>query len=131
MNFVANDTGVKAGTGLDLDLFYEAVFRSEFAVYVIHFDDHGIARFEDANETVLGMAGRSRAEIVGQRPIECLPAEIGNCLETQLNVCFASALPHAYERLFEGPNGPIAFKTSLVPIAGRFGRVEHVVGITR
>lgn len=131
MNFVANDTHAKAGTVLDLGLFYEAVFRSEFAVYVIRFDDQGIARFEDANETVLGMAGRSRDEIVGQRPLDCLPAEIGNCLETQLNICFDSAEPHAYERLFEGPNGPMAFKTSLVPIRGRFGKVEHVVGITR
>jgi len=131
MNFAANQTVARTGTVLDLGLFYEAVFRSEFAVYVMRFDDRGTARFEDANETVLGIAGRSRAEIVGQRPIDCLPPEIGECLETQLGICFASAEPHAYERLFEGPNGPMAFKTSLVPITGRFGKVEHVVGITR
>lgn len=131
MNFVANDTRAKAGTVLDLGLFYEAVFRSEFAVYVIRFDDQAIARFEDANDTVLGIAGRSRSEIVGQRPIDCLPPEIGECLETQLSSCFASAEPLEYERLFEGPNGSMAFKTNLVPITGRFGKVEHVVGVTR
>jgi signal transduction histidine kinase len=131
MNFAANNTVTKTATALDLGLFYEAVFSSEFAVYIIRFDDRGIARFEDANPTVVGIAGRPREEIVGCRPLECLPPEIGECLETQSQKCAASGEALNYERTLETSSGRMSFKTSLTPIRGRFGKVEHIFGITR
>jgi PAS domain S-box-containing protein len=131
MNFVAKQAAAEALTQLDLGLFHDAVFQSEFAVYVIRFDANGVARFEEANETVVALAGRPLRKVVGQRPIDCLPTEIGECLETQLGLCFSSGEALTYERTVDGPNGTMAFKTSLVPITGRFRKVEHVVGITR
>jgi len=131
MNVFVKQTAERALTTLDLGLFYDAVFGSEFAVYVVRFDDEGVARFEDANATVVGITGRPLKQILGQRPIDCMPTEIGECLETQLKICFASGETLYYERSLEGPNGAMAFRTSLVPIVGRFGKVEHVVGITR
>ena len=116
---------------LGLGHFYRAIFSSEFAVYVMRFDRQGIPRFDDANETVLAMAGRPLAEIVGRRPLECLPEEIGQCLETNLAACFASGESLNHERASDTPAGVVAFKTSLVPVINRRGLVEHVVGITR
>src|SRR5688572_31096655 len=81
MNVLAKQTAAGAVAALDLGLFRDAVFQSEFAVYVVRFDEAGVARFEDANETVVDLAGRSLADVVGQRPIDCLPDEIGACLE--------------------------------------------------
>jgi PAS domain S-box-containing protein len=120
-----------AGQPLGLEEFYRAVFTSEFAVYVVQFDAHGVARFEDVNEAVSAISGRPVAQIVGHRPIDVLPAEIGSCLEARLTECFASGEPINYERSIESPAGVAAFKTSLVPIHGRTGKVEHVFGMTR
>ncbi len=131
MNVFVKQAAERALTTLDLGLFYDAVFGSEFAVYVVRFDDEGLARFEDANATVVAIADRPLKQILGQRPIDCMPAEIGECLETQLKICFASGETLYYERSLDGPNGGMAFRTSLVPILGRYGKVEHVVGITR
>ncbi|HEY6816965.1 MAG TPA: PAS domain-containing protein [Croceibacterium sp.] len=130
MNLVVRQAA-KSLDSLDLGLFYEAVFNSEFAVYVIRFDNKGVARFEDANAIVTAIAGRPLQDIVGCTPRECMPAEVGECLEIQLQKCFASRLPVDYERAIDTPEGRKAFKTSLTPVTGRFGKVEHVVGITR
>ena len=81
MNWVAKQSVAGATASLDLGLFREAVFKSEFAVYVMRFDANGAATFEEANDTVLALAGRPLAQVVGQRPIDCLPPEIGDCLE--------------------------------------------------
>jgi signal transduction histidine kinase len=51
--------------------------------------------------------------------------------ETNLKACFASGEGMTYERSIEGPNGVAAFRTSLTPITGRYGKVEHVLGMTR
>jgi signal transduction histidine kinase len=131
MNVVLKQSAARSELSLDLGLFYDAVFRSEFAVYVVRFDSGGIARFEDANETIVAIAGRPLAKILGARPIDCLPGEIGECLEDKLKICFASGETLFYERSIEGAAGTMAFRTSLVPILGRFGTVEHVIGITR
>lgn len=131
MNVVAKQTAAGAVANLDLGLFRDAVFKSEFAVYVVRFDDDGIARFEDANETVVAIAGKPLAQIVGQRPIDCMPDVIGACMQDKLETCYASGQPLNYERSLGGPNGPLAFRTQIVPITGRFGRVEHALGITR
>lgn len=128
---LVNQAIAEAATSLDLGLFYDAVFRSEFAVYVLRFDADGTARFEDANQTVIRMADKPLERIIGRRPTECLSVEIGECLESQLAKCFASGETLFYERSSDGPNGMLAFRTSLVPIKGRFGGVEHVIGITR
>src|SRR6478609_4121102 len=124
MKVAARQTAAGAVGKLDLGLFRDAVFQSEFAVYVIGFDDAGVGRFEDANDTVAGIAGRPRAQIIGLRPIDCLPGEIGECLQGKLATCFATGEPVAYERTIEGPNGPLTFRTHIVPITGRFGKVE-------
>src|SRR5688500_18167608 len=131
MNVVAKHTATGAVGPLDLGLFHDAVFKLEFAVYVIRFDAKGIPLFEQANDTVTALGGRPLKKIVGQRPIDCLPPEIGECLETRLASCYASGEPVLYERTVEGPDGTLAFRTHLIPITGRFGTVEHVVGITR
>jgi PAS domain S-box-containing protein len=131
MNVVAKQTAAEAVAALDLELFRDAVFQSEFAVYVVRFDETGVARFEDANETIVGIAGRPLAEIVGQRPADCLPDEIGACLQGKLETCFATGETLSYERTLDGPEGTLAFRTRLVPVTGAFGKVEHVVGMTR
>ena len=131
MNVVRKHRTAAVESPLGLDQFYRAVFSSEFAVYVIRFDREGIPRFQDANETVLGIAARPLEQIVGQRPLDCMPGEIGQCLETQLATCFANGQSLDYERSVDTPAGARAFKTSLVPITGRHGEVEHVLGITR
>ncbi len=131
MNVVAKHTAAGAVAPLDLGLFHDAVFELEFSVYVVRFDADGTPRFEQANETVAALAGRPLKKIVGQRPADCLPREIGECLETRLATCYAQGEPLIYERSVEGPNGTMAFRTQLIPITGRFGKVEHVVGITR
>ena len=131
MKLVAKQTALGAIASLDLGLFHDAVFKAEFSVYVVRFDANGEARFEEANDTVAALACRPAAEIVGQRPIDCLPREIGECLENKLATCFTSGEPVLYERSVEGPNGTLTFRTHLIPIAGRFGKLRHAVGITR
>lgn len=131
MNIALKQSAARSELSLDLGLFYDAVFRSEFAVYVVRFDSRGVARFEDANETIVRIAGMPLADLLGQRPIDCLPGEIGACLEDKLKTCFGNGETLFYERAVDGPNGTMAFRTSLVPIVGRFGTVEHVIGITR
>lgn len=131
MNFIAKRALGRSMATLDLAKFHDAVFQSEFAVYVIRFDENCEARFEDVNATVVAMAGMPLEEIVGKTPLECFPSEIGQCLEDKLAICFASGEPMDYERSAEGPNGTIAFRTQLVPITDAHGRVEHVLGITR
>lgn len=131
MNFVAKQAAAAAIASLDLGLFHDAVLQSEFAVYVIRFDGQGVGRFEEANDTVVGLAGRPMDQVVGQRPIDCLPKEIGECLESKLAICFSTGEPVLYERSVEGPNGTMTFRTHLIPSIGRFGKVSHAVGITR
>ena len=131
MNVIARQTAAGAVAALDLGLFRDAVFQSEFAVYVIRFDEAGVGLFEDANDTIVGLAGRPLADIVGKRPIDCLPDRIGDCLQGKLATCFATGETLSYERTLDGPNGTLAFRTHLVPIAGPSGRIEHVVGMTR
>lgn len=131
MNVLRKQRLSRADAPLGLAQFYRAVFRSEFAVYVMRIDDDGIARFEDANETISAMACVPPDQIIGQRPLDCLPAEIGPCLETQLAACYASGEPLHHERAINGPSGTTTYKTSLVPIIGRHGRVAHILGITR
>jgi PAS domain S-box-containing protein len=131
MSIVAKHAAAGIAASLDFRLFHDAVLQSEFAVYVIRFDDEGVGLFEDANATVVALAGRPLAQIVGQRPIDCLPPEIGSCLEDKLATCFATGEPLVYERSVEGLKGLMAFRTQLMPIVGRFGRVRHAVGITR
>ena len=110
MNAVAKQTAAGIAASLDLGLFHDAVLQSEFAVYVIRFDDDGVARFEEANGTVVALAGRPLAQIVGQRPIDCLPLEIGNCLEDKLAMCLSTGEPLIYERSAEGLTGMMAFR---------------------
>jgi two-component system, NarL family, sensor kinase len=131
MNVVAKEIAGRAIASLDFGLFHDAVFKSEFAVYVVRFDPDGLPLFEEANDTVVALAGRPLAQVVGQRPVDCLPTEIGECLETRLATCFSTGEPVLYERSVEGPNGTLAFRTHLIPIIGRFGRPSHAVGITR
>ena len=131
MNVVAKHAAAGAVGPLDLGLFHDAVFKLEFSVYVVRFDADGTPRFEQANETVAALAGRPLKKVLGQRPRDCLPPEIGDCLETRLAICYATCEPVLYERSIEGPDGTMAFRTHLIPIVGRFGKVEHVVGITR
>jgi len=131
MNVFGKNQTSAAESPLGLGHFYRAVFSSDFAVYVIRFDRKGIPRFEDANEIVIGITGRTLEQIVGQRPLDCMPEEIGQCLETQLATCFASGESLSYERSVNTPQGTRAFKTNLVPITNRHGAVEHALGITR
>ena len=131
MNVFGKNQTSAAESPLGLGHFYRAVFSSDFAVYVIRFDRKGIPRFEDANEIVIGITGRTLEQIVGQRPLDCMPEEIGQCLETQLATCFASGESLSYERSVDTPQGTRAFKTNLVPITNRHGAVEHALGITR
>jgi len=131
MNVVAKHAAAGAVGPLDLGLFHDAVFKLEFSVYVVRFDADGTPRFEQANETVAALAGRPLKKVLGQRPRDCLPPEIGDCLETRLAICYATCEPVLYERSIEGPDGTMAFRTHLIPIVGRFGKVEHAVGITR
>ena len=125
MNIVRKHPTSAAESPLGLGHFYRAVFSSDFAVYVIRFDRQGIPRFEDANEIVVAIAGRPLDKIVGERPRDCMPEEIGQCLETQLATCFATGQSLDYERSVETPRGALAFRTSLVPITNRHGEVEH------
>jgi hypothetical protein len=53
MNVFAKPTAAGAVAKLDLGLFRDAVFKSEFAVYVIRFDEDGTGRFEDAIRSAL------------------------------------------------------------------------------
>jgi PAS domain S-box-containing protein len=131
MNVLRKPSPAEAARPLELGDFYRAVFSSEFAVYIVRFDDQGNARFEDANEAISKISGRPIAQIVGERPIDVLPAEIGSCLEARLKECFASGEGLDYERSVEGRGGMTAFRTSLVPIRGRRGKIEHIFGITR
>lgn len=131
MNFVAKQTVAGAVPALDPMLFREAVFKSEFAVYVVGFDEAGVPRFEDVNDTVLVIADRPLPDVIGQRPGDCLPSDIGECLEDKLATCYATKKPVSYDRAVEEPNGTLTFRTHIVPIIGRFGKVEHALGMTR
>src|SRR6478735_3827747 len=125
MNVIARQAAAGADAALDLKLFHDAVFKSEFAVYTISYDAAGVGRFEDANDTVLALADKPLAQVVGQRPIDCLPSAVGECLQGKLATCFATGEPLAYQRSVEGPNGTLTFRTNIVPIFGSSGRVEH------
>jgi PAS domain S-box-containing protein len=131
MNLLRKQRLAEAALPLDLGEFYRAIFNSEFAVYIVRFDDQGIARFVDANEAISKISGRPVTQIIGQRPLDVLPIEIGQCLESRLMECFASGERLDYERTLERPGGVAAFKTSLEPIPGRDGKIVHAIGITR
>lgn len=120
-----------SGSPIEPSLFYQAIFQSEFAVYVLHVDGEGIATFEDANDTVAGIAGLPVSEIRGKTPMECLPPEIAQCLESHARECVRTGETLNYERSLDLPTGKVAFRTRLMPVARRFGTINHLIGLTR
>lgn len=51
--------------------------------------------------------------------------------QTNLRRCIASAENLTYDRTLDLPNGRMSWKTTLMPVTDGFGRLRHVVGITR
>jgi signal transduction histidine kinase len=113
------------------DLFQTVFGNPEFAVYVIRVDAEGEFTFQEANEQVIAIAGRPLSEIRGSRPMDCLPLEVGECLTSNLRVCLERGESITYERGLELPQGQVVFKTSLMPVTPRIGRIRHIVGLTR
>ena len=107
MNFVAKQTAARAMTVARPGTVPRRGLQSEFAVYVIRFDDDGVARFEDANDDRRRARRPARcAKVVGQRPIDCLPPEIGECLETKLAEMLRERRAAALRAVGRGPERP-------------------------
>jgi|GEM_PF-5547452 len=112
--------------------FYQAMFaQSEFALYVFgHVQDDRFV-FQDANDIVINLAERPLDEIRGKTPVECLPQEIGECLQSNLEQCLKTGEIVNYERTVDTPHGLMTWKSSLTPVFDRQGRITHIVGMTR
>ena len=117
---------------LEPDEVFRTIFASpDFVAYVLHIDDDGVATFEDANEGVAGLAGRPLDEIIGKAPADCLPPQIADCLVANIQTLLETGKGFTYDRTLDLPQGRLSWRTSLMPAAGRPGRVRHVVGLTR
>lgn len=118
--------------GLGPESFRDAVCAlPEFAVYVLRIERDGSALFESANQGVQRLVNCPVDEICGRPPRDCLPAEVADCLETNLVRCLASRAPVSYDRALNLPEGRMTWTTTLMPVPSTRGGTRHVLGLTR
>lgn len=117
---------------LELGAFYQTIFAlPDFAVYIIRVEPDGSFIFEDANEGVAQLAHRPLYDVLGTSPAEALRVELAECLETHLKQCVENARALTYERTLELEGMTMSWKTTLTPVARGFGRISHIIGLTR
>ena len=87
-----------------------------------------IAGFNPSEEQLVGISSRRAS---GRYIEELFPADLASVLTANYRRCVAAARPISYEEELSLPGGRRAFKTTLIPVFDKEGRVHRIIGVAR
>jgi len=87
--------------------------------------------FEGVNGSFTATFGIGTDQVAGKAPRECLPREVADFMEGNLQRCVAAGRNLNYEEVLDLPTGKRVLLTQLVPIRDWEGRIYLVAGISR
>ncbi|MFZ5896343.1 MAG: PAS domain S-box protein [Myxococcota bacterium] len=112
-----------------IDQLSSIVEHSEVGVFVIGVsEDEGFV-FESINPVTERLTGLKRDQVWGRSPEQIVPAAEARRVSEHYTRAVVEGVPITYEELGDTALGQRAFRTTLVPIQNRAGRVERLVGL--
>ena len=113
-----------------IERLYSIVEHSEVGVFLVQVTEDGEYVYESFNPVTERLTGLKREQARGRRPDQVVPeAEAARILE-QYRRAAELATPLTYEEAAETQAGPRVFRTTLVPIRSRTGRVHRLIGLS-
>ncbi|RTR06484.1 sensor domain-containing diguanylate cyclase [Halomonas nitroreducens] len=115
----------------ELALYRRAVRGSSDAIFRLVHDDDGEFRFLETNPAYQAATGLSLAEVLHHTPHEVLAPVQADEMVRHCRACAASGQTTQYEERLAHEGGGHDWQVLLVPIQGRDGCFEELVGIGR
>ncbi|MDR5866077.1 PAS domain-containing protein [Halomonas koreensis] len=117
--------------GDELALYRRVVRGSSDAIFRLGRGRDGVFRFLDINPAYQAATGLSLADILQRAPHEVFAADQADAMVRHCEACAASGQARQYEERLAHAAGWYDWQVLLVPIRGRGGRVEELVGAGR
>jgi len=106
------------------------VEHAEVGVFMVQVGEDGAFVFESFNPVTEKLTGLGREQARGRRAEQVVPpAEAARVLANYARAVELGT-PYSYEELGEAALGPRTFRTTLVPIRNRTGRVHRLIGMS-
>jgi PAS domain S-box-containing protein len=114
-----------------IERLYSIVEHSEVGVFLIQVTEDGDYVYESFNPVTERLTGLKREQARGRRPDQVVPPAEAARILGQYRRAAELATPLTYEEEANTQAGPRVFRTTLVPIRGRAGRVHRLIGLSR
>jgi PAS domain S-box-containing protein len=113
----------------DSEARYQALFHeSPLGLLLTDVRPDGSIAFEEMNDALARIIGRTREAVLGKSPAEAFPGPIGAYIEERYRQCIETKQSVEYEVEGEGPHGHFARRAIVRPILDASGRVAKLFG---
>lgn len=112
-----------------IERLHSIVEHAEVGIFLVQVEPDGTFTFESFNPVTEKLTGLRSEQARGRKPDEVVPAEEAVRVTANYRRCVALGLPITYE---ESPGSVVlgkSFRTTLVPIRNRSGRVHRIIGL--
>ena len=112
-----------------IERLYSIVEHADVGVFLIQVTEDGAYLFETFNPVTERLTGLKREQARGRRPEQVVPGPEGVRITERYRRAVELGTPSTYEEIGETRAGERVFRTTLVPIRNRAGRVHRLIGL--
>ena len=123
-------TAQKEAEAETIERLYSIVEHSEVGVFLVQVTEDGDYVYESFNPVTERLTGLKREQARGRRPDQVVPEAEAARILGQYRRAAEFATPLTYEEAAETQAGARVFRTTLVPIRSRAGRVHRLIGLS-
>jgi PAS domain S-box-containing protein len=110
----------------------QSIFEyAEQGVFLIRVSKDGTFTFESFNHVTERLTGFGSEQARGRTPEQIVPLEEAERVAARYRQCVEAGIPLTYEEAPGAAAGFRVFRTTLVPIRDRSGRVHRILGLSR
>ena len=113
-----------------IERLYSIVEHSDVGVFMIQVTEDSAFLFETFNPVTERLTGLTRERARGRRPDQVVPEPEAARITEQYRRAVALGTPFTYEEIGDTHAGERVFRTTLVPIRNRAGRVHRLIGLS-
>jgi two-component system, cell cycle sensor histidine kinase and response regulator CckA len=112
-----------------IERLHSIVEHAEVGIFLLQVDADGGFTFESFNPVTEKLTGLRSEQARGRKPEEVVPAAEAERVTANYRRCATLGLPVTYEESPGTAVGGKSFRTTLVPIRDRSGRVHRIIGL--
>jgi PAS domain S-box-containing protein len=113
-----------------VERLYSIVEHSEVGIFLVQVSDDGGFVFESFNPVTERLTGLTREQARGRGPEQVVPPEEAKRVTERYQRAVELGTPVTYEELGDTASGKRSFRTTLVPIRDRSGKVRRLIGLS-